>query len=337
MNIVSDPELIDKTAWKEFVINHPNGNIFQTPEMFSVYKKTKNYKPFLVFSTNGDEITGILSGVIQKEFKGVVLGFLSSRCIIHGGPLVKDNNPIVTESLILTFNKYVRRSAIYVQIRNIFDIKEQDKKILKKLGFLYKPHLDIHIDLSQNPEDYWNSLKSNLRTKIRKSDKNHITFSILSTKEEILEAYKILQEVYSNAKMPMPDITLFFAAFDELVKNGKAVFFIAKMEEKIIGLRFVLLYKFVIYDWFAGSKMEFYRYYPNDFLAFKVIEWGMLQPNFEVFDFGGAGSPKTSYGVRDHKLKFSDNLIEIGRFEKIYHPFVFSISKIGFKVWKKVR
>jgi len=31
--------------WSSFVYNHPNGNIFQTPEMYEVYKQTKNYEP----------------------------------------------------------------------------------------------------------------------------------------------------------------------------------------------------------------------------------------------------------------------------------------------------
>ena len=31
--------------WREFVFDHPQGNIFQTPEMAEVYTKTKNYEP----------------------------------------------------------------------------------------------------------------------------------------------------------------------------------------------------------------------------------------------------------------------------------------------------
>ena len=35
----------DKTQWREFVYNHPQGNIFQTPEMADVYRRTMNYEP----------------------------------------------------------------------------------------------------------------------------------------------------------------------------------------------------------------------------------------------------------------------------------------------------
>jgi len=32
--------------WSAFVYNHPNGNIFQTPEMYEVYKHTKIMNQF---------------------------------------------------------------------------------------------------------------------------------------------------------------------------------------------------------------------------------------------------------------------------------------------------
>ena len=35
----------DIKQWSEFVYNHSHGNIFQTPEMAEVYKRTKNYEP----------------------------------------------------------------------------------------------------------------------------------------------------------------------------------------------------------------------------------------------------------------------------------------------------
>ena len=32
---------LDTNKWSEFVLNHPHGNIFQTPEMAEVYKIQK--------------------------------------------------------------------------------------------------------------------------------------------------------------------------------------------------------------------------------------------------------------------------------------------------------
>ena len=82
---------INKKKWSKFVFDHPNGHIFQTPEMYDVFKNTKNYHPILIAITDdNDEIIGILLSVIQQEYGGIFKGF-SSRCVAWGGPLLKNN------------------------------------------------------------------------------------------------------------------------------------------------------------------------------------------------------------------------------------------------------
>lgn len=49
----------DVTKWSDFVYNHKHGNIFQTPEMAEVYKRTKNCEPItlaVVDDTEGKKI-----------------------------------------------------------------------------------------------------------------------------------------------------------------------------------------------------------------------------------------------------------------------------------------
>jgi len=56
----------DIKQWGEFVYNHPHGNIFQTPEMAEVYKRTKNYEPITLaaIDTKNDEMLAILQAVM---------------------------------------------------------------------------------------------------------------------------------------------------------------------------------------------------------------------------------------------------------------------------------
>ena len=68
---------VDYLAWANFVESHKDGNIFQTPDMFNVYKKTKNYEPILIAAENNTgELEGILLAVIQKEHSGILGKFL---------------------------------------------------------------------------------------------------------------------------------------------------------------------------------------------------------------------------------------------------------------------
>ena len=94
---------VDRKLWSEFVYNHPYGNIFQTPEMFEVMKKTKNNEPILFAAINieTNKIIGILSSVIQKEYSGII-GSFTARSIIWGGPLVINDKNEINEILIFT-------------------------------------------------------------------------------------------------------------------------------------------------------------------------------------------------------------------------------------------
>ena len=38
---------LDEKVWREFVDQHPQGNIFQTPEMFEVFSRAEGYRPEL--------------------------------------------------------------------------------------------------------------------------------------------------------------------------------------------------------------------------------------------------------------------------------------------------
>jgi len=158
-------EIIDHDTlalWTEFVSSHKDGNIFQTPQMFQVYYDTNNYFPFVHIAYKENKICGILAGVIQKEYKGL-LGFISSRCVIQGGPLASDNNSNIIDRLLFEHNKFIRKKAIYSQIRNLYDLKDK-KQVFNKNGFKYEPHLNIHINLNNSFDDLKKSIhKSRIR------------------------------------------------------------------------------------------------------------------------------------------------------------------------------
>ena len=134
----------------------------------------------------------------------------------------------------------------------------------------------------------------------------------------------------------MPDKTLFTESHQQLSKQNILKTFVAVSNEEIIGCRMVLCYGDIVYDWYAGASEKHLDKYPNDFLPWKVMQWGSLN-GYKYFDFGGAGKPNEAYGVRDHKLKFGGNLIEYGRFEKIHNNFMMQIGKLGLKAFKLIK
>jgi len=328
-------EYIRIKAWGEFVKNHPNGSIFQTPEMYDIYLRTENFEPVLLTVVEGEEVLGILLSVIQKEYTGV-LGSISARSIIIGGPLVKDNNPEVLKFLLDEYIQRIKYHVIFSQFRNLWDWGEL-KPIFNNAGFEYDPHLDILIDITLSEEDLWSKINSKARNKIRKSIKSDIVFKTPEPTKEIIDrSYEIFQKIYKNAKIPLADISLFENTVKILAQKNRIQFFCAFKDDQMIGVRIGLLYKDIVYDWYAGSLQEFYKFNPNDFLPYSILVWGHNN-GFKTFDFGGAGKPSVPYGVRDHKMKFGGELVEFGRFEQVHKPKLMSVAKAGLELYKLIK
>lgn len=332
--IITNSNSIDKNKWSDFVYNHPNGNIFQTPEMYEVYQKTKNYEPIFINIIENNNIVAIMLAVIQKENFGI-LGALTARSIIWGGPLVKNNNPGILDVILKKYNKIISRKAVYTQFRNFWDWNGC-KEIFRQNGFEYEDHLNIIHDLRISVDDMLMNMHKGRRKNIRRAKRKSVEFREIENLNGIEEALTIIKQTYIRVKLPLPDESLFFNVFNFFVKRDIAKFFVAVVRDKIIGARFVFCYKDLVYDWYAGSSNDHSDKYPNDFLPWKVMEWGHNN-GYKKFDFGGAGKPEKEYGVRDYKLKFGGKLVNWGRFEKVHNSLLFKIGKIGLELFKRLK
>ncbi len=232
------------------------------------------------------------------------------------------------------YDKIIKKKAIYSQFRNFRDWSDL-KEIFIKNGFEYEEHLNILIDLTKTEEQLWKEVYSKRRNEVRRATKEGAYFSIEHTEDSLKKCYGILQEVYSRAKLPIPDYNFFYNLY-RMGSNSKLLIFCAYYKTEIIGCMLALSFKDTIYDFYAGSMMKYYKKYPNDLIPWEVFKWGK-ENNYKVFDFGGAGKPDVPYGVRDYKKKFGGEFVNYGRYEKVHQPKMFEIAKVGFKLWQKIK
>jgi serine/alanine adding enzyme len=332
IHFITGIEDIDQEDWSSFVFNHPEGNIFQSPEYFKAVNKTNQNNCHAFFALDNQKIVGIIISNVLTE-KGFILSLFSSRAVIFGAPLVKDNAPDIVDSLLKLFNSYITKVSIYSQFRNLFDTNSIKTSFYKN-GFKYENHLNIIVDLDKSDKELWNNMHIKRRNEIRRAKKEGTYIKIANYQDSIECTYNILKEVYCRTKLPLPSKDYFKTIFTEL---GPDIFrvFVAKYEDKVIGTMYTLCYKETIYNWYAGSYVKFYNKYPNDLIPWEIFLWGKKN-GFRRFDFGGAGKPDVPYGVRDYKKKFGGNLLSYGRYEKINKPFMFRVSKAGFILWRKI-
>src|ERR1051325_5389681 len=120
-----------------FIASHPRGNIFQTSQIFDLYKSSPHHEPLLVTTGDKGEITGMLLADIQKEHSGMA-GIFSSRSIIWGGPLGKNNDPMILDQILKQYIKRIKAKAIYTQFRNLWEWTKEEKEAFEKNGFHYE-------------------------------------------------------------------------------------------------------------------------------------------------------------------------------------------------------
>lgn len=333
--IITDPNIVGISSWQHFIYEHKNGNIFQTPEYYHLLLDSKVLKPFFIGICNDkNNILGVLVGVIQKEYLSIFSN-LTARCIIWGGPIIKDNNTVLTNILLDEFNKEIKYKVIYCQFRNLFDtICIRDNFV--KSGFDYSEHLDIHINLTLGIEHILNNMHKERRHNIRRAERKKLQFIELDSLQHLEYSYSLISQTYKRIKLPLYQLYLFKSAFLHLSEKKYLRIFAAQIDNKIISVRLLLCYKGIIYDWYAGTDNEYKNYYANDYLPFKVMEWG-INNGYKVFDFGGAGKPGVPYGVRDFKLKYGGQLVNYGRYQNIYNPFIYSMASKLFVQLRKFK
>ncbi len=325
-----------KERWRAFVENHPQGQIFHSPEMFQVFARSRGHTPMLFAAVDDNDQPLAILLPVQITLINGVLKQLTTRSVVYGSVLCV---PTLTgqealQFLLKSYKKSVKNGVLFTELRNLSNMTTL-QPILEEEGFIYEDHLNYLIDLNRSPEAICQSFGRRLRKKTRKGLRdNDVQIHIISKKSDLPGWYNTLTKTYGRAHVPLVDYSIFEAAFDILQPKGMAKFFLAKIKGASVACSLELPYKDIIYGWYGGSNREYSRYNPNEMLMWYVLEWGATH-NYRIYDFGGAGRPDEEYGVRDFKAKFKGNLVGYGRNTHIHAPIKLKLSKLGYAVYRK--
>ena len=81
---------LQEDIWRKFVNDHPQGNIFHTPEMFEVFARTKGYTPTMWAVIDDNEQPLVLFLPVQVTLVGGPFSRFTSRSIAYGSLLAVD-------------------------------------------------------------------------------------------------------------------------------------------------------------------------------------------------------------------------------------------------------
>lgn len=315
-------DLIDRQQWSELVRTRETGTWFQSPEAYDFFASLPELmEPFVYGVERADKLCAVCVGYVTKE-PNPIKQFFTRRAIIIGGVAVAANG--AKEDIVILLN-YVRKElkpkSIYIETRNFNDFSPW-KEAFEAAGFVYKPHLNFHVDPSTN------NLSDNRKRQLKKSD---AVVSEGVSELEIREWYEVLSELYrTKVKTPLWSIDFFLEAY----RQGIAKFLLVKHEGRIIGGSMVVADERTVYEWFeCGLNAECKDQYPS-----VMATWGGIQLAHQSgctrYDMMGAGEPGVPYGVRDFKAEFGGQMVEHGRFLCVCKPMLYRLGVCVVKILK---
>ena len=315
-------DLIDRQQWSELVRTSETGTWFQSPEAYDFFASLPELmEPFVYGVERAEKLCAVCVGYVTKE-PNPIKQFFTRRAIIIGGVAVVANG--AKEDIVILLN-YVRKElkpkSIYIETRNFNDFSPW-KEAFEAAGFVYKPHLNFHVDPATN------NLSDNRKRQLKKSD---AVVSEGVSELEIREWYEVLSELYrTKVKTPLWPIDFFLEAY----RQGIAKFLLVKHEGRIIGGSMVVADERTVYEWFeCGLNAECKDQYPS-----VMATWGGIQLAHQSgctrYDMMGAGEPGVPYGVRDFKAEFGGQMVEHGRFLCVCKPMLYRLGVCVVKILK---
>jgi serine/alanine adding enzyme len=322
---------LPRDAWREYVLRHPDGNIFLTPEMTEVFARTSGFEPELWAVAEGDEILALMIPVRVNLVNSVFARRLTTRAIAFGSALVAPGSQgrEALSRLLAAYSEEARRGALFTELRNISDM-DAFHDIFGEHRYCYEGHLNFLVDLARPAEEVFRGIGPRTRKNIRRAlNRGCVRVRCVTEKEDLEACYEILSQSYRNASVPLATISLFEAAFEVLWPRNMIRFSLATVEERPLATSIDLLYKDTVFGWYGGTLRGGPTHAANEVLTWEVLKWG-AENGYRRYDFGGAGRPQEKYGVRDFKAKFGGRLTGYGRYVCVHSPLLLRLSQIGY-------
>lgn len=321
-----------------FIETHPFRTVFQSPAFYSFYLKQAYFEPFYLLSRDAaGDISGVLLGVFITEGKGL-LGRLSRRCVVYGGPLVKNDDLQVLKQLLGGLNKHATRRALFTQFRNFRGWDSAQQEVFTRFGFVLRNRLNLLVAIGPG-QDFKRGFSEVRRRQLKKALHQGVVVREAESLRDIENLYVLLSKLYKEkVKKPIPKIEFFYQFFEWLVPQGKGVVLLVELSGELIGgIVAPITPGWSISELYVcGLDKEYPNAFPSVVATWAAMDYGQKR-GLHLFDFMGLGVPEVPYGVRDFKLRFGGEQVNYGRFGRRNNRFLYGIAEFGYNIWRRVR
>ena len=341
---------INENEWNENLCKSSSSTIYQSYNWQKLYHEAFDSKPIFITISNDDgNVVGQLACLIHKKMLwegantiskkiGNLLELATSLWWYHG-PIIhdKENQNEILSIILSSVDKIAKKHKV-ANIRGISSpfMTQFPSSIFEKYGYISEPRLTFVIDLNQNLDELYNSLKKDTRYYIRKSEKEDFEFHIADD----VTAMEKFQDLKSEAKIregekPFRNLKFWKKHWKMMKNNGFEELILAKNKDEIEGTILVLFFNGNMIQHALANSPDYDLV--GTFLTWNTIKWAQKM-KYKTFDFAGVDPyPKTKKekGIYFYAEKFGGKKINFFSYAKIIDQKKFYLST-GLKDPKRI-
>jgi hypothetical protein len=259
-----------------------------------------------------------------------IFGPVSSRALLYAEPICRsgEQGGAALKAIMEEHDRRRRRSVLFTEVRPL-SRDGSERAALTERGYDHEAYLNYLSDVRLTPEELVQRMNKHGRRDLRAGQRQGMSTDDATCMEGIDALYPILQETFANARVPLANKELFVNALRILSPRKMMKVFLVQHEGTSIAGTVILCHRHTVFFWYAGKRRG-NTLHAMEVVVFAMLEWAHFH-NYRTFDYGGAGRPDQTYGVRDFKAKFGGELVDYGRYRKVYSPWKFAIAERAYE------
>ena len=268
-------------VWDEYVQRNGKTSFFHQIGWKNVVQKTFRHQPYYLFAEENGRMCGILPLFLVKS---VLFGkfFVSVPFASYGG-VCADSQDIETLLIEEAMRMAEDEHVDYLELRNRWETKYFDFK-RKDL------YVTFQVDLHEDPDILWKSLRKKARTAVRKGIKSGLKAEMNVNRTK--EFYNVFSRSYRNLGSPVFSLRYIDNLLDEF--KDQATILCVDYDDKMIAGILTFFTKDTIIPYYGGSLPGYLEYSPNNFKCWELMKYG-CENGYRYCDFGRSRIDSGSY------------------------------------------
>jgi hypothetical protein len=318
-SILENPK---RDIWDSFLAINSLGNLWQTIDYGeSIEKLFPHTRAARLIATRDGVTEGIAQGIFSKFF-----GF-GTVMTIQEGPLLSmmsKDKPGVLKSIIPALEKLGVKNRIF-RIKILWPCKWGYVDLFRDMGYEHiGTNITYTVDLGKGADDLWRRIYGNKRRNIKKAFDRGVEFIETSRFEDIEEFYGLFLDLARRHNFVPTSLAEFQTIWKSRSQKDSSRLFFARWKGHNVSSVFATIHARTIYALGFGYLGTDLEVRPNDFLHWKIMEWGCKRGFLRYYMGDVRPDAKGSHdtGIWRWKKEWNGDLDPVYIFRK-------SISKYG--------